>query len=162
MRQACGVQTRRERLVAPPSWWIGVLVFAAAWGWVALVVSGVPAAVVTGLLVGGATGGLLWAYGATVVVAGPEGLQVGRAHLPSRHVGHVEPLGPAATRALLGPDADARAWLQVRPYLDTAVRVDVDDPDDPTPYWVVSTRDPEAVAAALRPARPDPDSPLTR
>ena len=96
------------------------------------------------------------------LVAGPEGLQVGRAHLPSRHVGHVEPLGPAATRALLGPDADARAWLQVRPYLDTAVRVDVDDPDDPTPYWVVSTRDPEAVAAALRPARPDPDSPLTR
>jgi hypothetical protein len=30
------------------------------------------------------------------------------------------------------------------------VRIEVLDPDDPTPYWVVSTRHPERLIAALR------------
>lgn len=162
---------RRERLVAPPSWWIGAAVFALAWAWVALVVSGTAAAVVTfaGCLL--VVGGALWSYGSLVVAAGPEGLSVGPAHLPLAHVGAVRVLDAAGTRALLGPQADARAWLRVRPYVRTAVQVEVDDPADPTPYWLVSTRDPSAVAAALGragqdagpapadppPARPTPD-----
>jgi hypothetical protein len=30
------------------------------------------------------------------------------------------------------------------------VRVDVADPDDPTPYWLVSSRHPDKLAEALR------------
>lgn len=167
MRQAGSVQTRRERLLAPPSWWIAVAAFAIAWGWVAFVVAGPSAAVAVAVAVAVVTGALLWSYGSTVLEAGPEGLRVGRAHLTHEHVGSVVPLDAAGTRALLGPDADARAWLHVRPYIDTAARVEVDDPADPAPYWVVSTRDPAAIARALGrpagPAGPDPtiDEPST-
>ncbi len=49
----------------------------------------------------------------------------------------------------MGSEADARAYLLVRPYLKRAVRVTVVDPADPTPYWLVGTRHPEALAAAL-------------
>lgn len=160
MRQAGSVQTRRERLLAPPAWWIAVAAFAIAWGWVAFVVAGPPVAVAVALAVAAVTGALLWSYGSTVLEAGPDGLRVGRAHLTHEHVGAVTALDSAGARALLGPGADARAWLHVRPYIATAVQVEVRDPADPAPYWVVSTRDPSAIARALgRPAgptRPEP------
>lgn len=134
-------------------------VFALAWGWVALVVGGTLAAVVTFAACFVAVGAALWAYGSLVVEADDTGLGVGPAHLDAEHVGAVRALDAAATRAALGPQADARAWLRVRPYVRTAVMVEVDDPADPTPYWLVSTRDPHAVAAAL--GRPVPETGLT-
>lgn len=153
MRQAGSVQTRRERLLAPPAWWIAVAAFAIAWGWVAFVVAGPPTAVAVAVAVAVVTGALLWSYGSTVLEAGPDGLRVGRAHLTHEHVGAVTALDAAGARTLLGPGADARAWLHVRPYISTAVQVEVRDPADPAPYWVVSTRDPSAIARALgRPA----------
>lgn len=45
--------------------------------------------------------------------------------------------------------ADARAWKLLRAWIPTGVRVNVNDPADPTPYWYVSTRHPEALVAAL-------------
>lgn len=156
MRQACRVQNRRERLLAPLSWWLGVLAFALTWAWLLLVVAGTAAAVVTFVAVAVVCAAVVWVYGSTVVEAGPDGLRVGRAFLSADALGAVTPLDRTATRAALGPQADARAWLHVRPYVDTAVRVDVADPADPTPYWLVSTRRPQEVAAALgaRPSGP--------
>ncbi len=48
-----------------------------------------------------------------------------------------------------GVDADARAFLVTRPYLKRSVLVPVLDPDDRTPYWLISTRHPDRLAAAL-------------
>lgn len=161
MGQAGTVQTRRERLTAPLSWWLGALAFGAAWGWVALVLSGWGAGIAVGAAVALVTAALVWRYGDVVVEAGPDGLRAGRATLPTRHVGAVQALDAAETRAVLGPQADVRAWLLVRPYVRTAVRVELDDPADPTPYWVVSTRRPDLVAAALgaRPSAGGTDGP---
>ena len=78
-----------------------------------------------------------------------DGLRVGAAHLDTAHIGSVTPLDRVAFRTSLGPDADARAWLRTRPYVDGGVRVEVVDPSDPAPYWLVSCRRPDAVAAAL-------------
>jgi hypothetical protein len=36
-----------------------------------------------------------------------------------------------------------------RPWVKGAVQVHLDDPADPTPYWVVSSRNPTALASAL-------------
>ena len=55
----------------------------------------------------------------------------------------------------MGADADARAFLVLRPYLKRAVRVPMQDPADPTPYWLVGSRHPDALAAAIN-ARPRP------
>ena len=37
----------------------------------------------------------------------------------------------------------------LRPYVKTAVRVELTDPADPTPYWLLSSRHPQALASAL-------------
>ncbi len=61
-------------------------------------------------------------------------------------------LDATQTRAELGTRLDARAFLCQRGWIHTAVRVDLVDPLDPTPYWIVSTRHPDDLVAAL--ARP--------
>lgn len=76
-------------------------------------------------------------------------LTAGRAHVPLDVLGPARPLDREETRAALGPGLDARAYVCLRAWAGTAVRVEVRDPQDPTPYWLVSTRRPEALAAAI-------------
>lgn len=92
-------------------------------------------------------------YGHVLVAVRSDGFTAGRATLPAWAIGEVSALDAAAARAARGRDADPRAYLLVRGYAPCAVRVDVDDPDDPVPYWLVSTRHPERLATALRTAR---------
>ena len=82
-------------------------------------------------------------------------LTAGRARIPVDHARR--PVRPSTPRPPAGSpavDADARAYLLLRPYLRASVRVGIDDPADPTPYWLVSTRRPERLAAALVAAAP--------
>ncbi|NIJ12687.1 hypothetical protein FHU38_003031 [Saccharomonospora amisosensis] len=75
---------------------------------------------------------------------------VGDAHLPVRYVDRVEIIGKQHKRKALGPELDPAAFLVHRGWVPTLLRVWLADPDDPTPYWVVSTRHPERLAAVLR------------
>jgi hypothetical protein len=45
--------------------------------------------------------------------------------------------------------ADPRAFMLMRSYVRTAVRVEVTDPADPTPYLYLSTRSPQRLVQAL-------------
>ena len=143
------MESYRERLTVPRSWWLQALIFGGICGWI-VVVAASPSlglvAAVAGTVVAGV---LIWSYGSLTVRADANGLRVGAAHLDTPHIGSVTPLDRVAFRTSLGPDADARAWLRTRPYVDGGVRVEVADPSDPAPYWLVSCRRPEAVAAAL-------------
>ncbi|MFJ6652367.1 DUF3093 domain-containing protein [Microbacterium sp. NPDC091313] len=53
-------------------------------------------------------------------------------------------------RAARGPRMDGRSWVLVRGGIDGVLTIPVLDPDDPTPSWVVSTRTPDRLAAAIR------------
>jgi hypothetical protein len=97
-------------------------------------------------------GGLWWAGRIRIAVT-PDELRVDDARLPLRFVGAVMPLSPLQTRDLLGPGAETYAFVIQRPWVGTAVRVDLTDPADPTPYWVVSTRHPGELAAAIDASR---------
>ena len=41
------------------------------------------------------------------------------------------------------------AFVAIRPWIGPGVQIILDDPDDPTPYWVVSTRHPRRLMAAM-------------
>ncbi|TGO04813.1 DUF3093 domain-containing protein [Serinibacter arcticus] len=90
----------------------------------------------------------------TVTDGTDPGLRAGRAFLEAWHVGEVTELDREASRRALGPGSDARAYLAHRGWIRTAVRVRVLDPQDPTPYWLISTRRPAELAAALVSVRP--------
>lgn len=76
-------------------------------------------------------------------------LRVDDARLPLDVIAAVHPLGAEQRRDLLGRDADPLAFVIQRPWVPGGVRIDLDDPADPTPYWFVSSRHPERLAAAL-------------
>ena len=133
----------------PTSWWLmgtGLVVMV---GWAFFVVAPVVVAVAAAAVAAAVVYGGLQRYGAARVATDPDGFSAGRALLPYRHAGNVEALDAAATRRALGVEADARAFLLVRAYCSGAVKVTVDDRDDPAPYWLVSTRHPAALAARL-------------
>jgi hypothetical protein len=78
-------------------------------------------------------------------------LRAGRASLPLEVVGAVTPYRAAAATAQRGVELDARAWLLLRGWVGPVVRIELLDADDPTPYWLVSTRHPERLTAVLTP-----------
>ena len=138
-----------ERLVAPPLWWVGGTAVAV------MLAAGIHAGgtgaravapyVVLPLLVLG-----VLAYASRGRVRVDDGqLHVPGARIPLTHVGGVTPLDREATRRVRGPLAEPRAYVALRPWLPQSVRVQVEDPEDDTPYWLVGTRDPQALAAAL-------------
>jgi DUF3093 family protein len=76
--------------------------------------------------------------------------RAGRAEVPLTVVGDVDVLSAEEMRKARGVDADARAFLMIRGWLPVGVKVRLADPADPTPYWLVSSRQPDRLAAALR------------
>jgi hypothetical protein len=73
----------------------------------------------------------------------------GRAHLPLAIVSKATPFDGEKATAERGVRLDARAYLLIRGWIPGVVRVELDDPSDPTPYWLVSSRHPQRLAAAL-------------
>lgn len=142
--------TYGERLRVPLRWWVQATMFLATL-WLAFIVA-TPAWIAwtaTAVLVAITYGMFLLIGAARIEVAGG-GLRAGRAHVPLRFVGEPEPLDAEAARRAAGVEADARAYLLLRPYLKRAVRVPITDPADPTPYWLLATRRPGALAEAIR------------
>lgn len=81
-------------------------------------------------------------------------LRVGPAHVPVRHLGQVQVIHPSAKRRALGPDLDPAAFMRHSAWVGPMLRVELTDPQDPTPYWIFSVRRAEELAALLR-ASPD-------
>ena len=138
-----------ERLTVPLRWWVqGTMLVATLWLAVVVALPALAATAVTvvalGLLVLGFT-----SYGAARVAVEDGWFRAGRARIAVHHLGAVEALDAEETRRTAGVDADARAYLLLRPYLKRAVKVEITDPADPVPYWLVSTRHAEALVRAL-------------
>jgi hypothetical protein len=144
----------RERLFAPPLWWVTGMVTMLTFG--AIVWTGFDLGITLAIFgaVIAITAAFLLNWGrATIQVTGGE-LLAGSARLPLADVGEVLPLDEEQARALRGPRADPRAHLLIRPYLRSAVYVEVTRPDAASPYWLLATRRPSELAAAIESARP--------
>ena len=136
-----------ERHGVPLRWWVqGTMLVASLWLAVVVALPALAAWAVTAVAMALLTLGLL-SYGAARVTVRDGVFRAGRAHIDAAHLGVA--LDPEATRRTAGREADARAFLLLRPYLKRAVRVQITDPSDPAPYWLVSTRHPEELARAL-------------
>ena len=142
------VTVYRERLWAPPALYLATALVIPATLLVFLPISVLAAVrVAIGMEIGVLV--LLWVLAPTVEVTDTE-FRAGRAHLPRELVGEVAGYEGAEATTQRGPALDARAWTLFRGYVRGVVRVEVRDEADPTPYWLVSVRNPSAVVEALR------------
>jgi hypothetical protein len=85
-----------------------------------------------------------------VISLDDEWLRAGRARIRRELVGVAIALNADDMRAARGRSLDARAYLCIRGWLPLGVKVMLRDPDDPTPYWLISSRRPERLVSALR------------
>lgn len=144
----------RERLYAPLLWWVvGIAAMltcgAIVWTGFDLIIT---IAVFAGLI--GITAAFLLNWGrATIEVTAGE-IRAAGASLPLRLAGRVMALDEAQARAMRGPRADPAAHLVIRPYLRYAVYVELTGPGAQVPYWLIATRHPAELAAAIETSRP--------
>jgi Protein of unknown function (DUF3093) len=144
----------RERLWVPWWWWPPGLGLAAL---IALEVNqgvpGLPAWLPYAVLLPVAAVVLVWLGRTEVWVVGSSGpteLRVNTAHLPVDVVSRSAEVPRSAKSAALGRQLDPAAYVVHRAWVGPMVLLVLDDPDDPTPYWLVSCRHPDRVLAALR------------
>ncbi|MER5897215.1 DUF3093 domain-containing protein [Streptomyces sp. NPDC001876] len=137
-----------ERLTAPRTWWLIAFGVGVACALMLLPLGTLP-------MLGGLAGGTVAAavvvssYGSARVRVVADALVAGDARIPLSALGDAEALDAEEARAWRSYRADPRAFMLLRSYIPTAVRVKVTDPDDPTPYVYLSTREPQALVAAL-------------
>ncbi|MCX4515175.1 DUF3093 domain-containing protein [Streptomyces sp. NBC_01619] len=143
-----------ERLTAPRSWWLITVMVALSGGLVLLPLGPVP--MLGGLIAAGAlAAAAVSSYGSARIRVVADSLVAGDARIPVSALGEAEVLDAEEARAWRSYKADPRAFMVLRSYVPTAVRVPVTDPQDPTPYVYVSTRDPRGLVAALDAVRTD-------
>ena len=144
----------RERLWVPLWWWpVGIGLSAVLAAEVNMGVRGLPDWLPYALLAAVAVGALLWLSRIEVRVVGSGSdveLWAGQAHLPVSVVTRSAAVPRSAKSAALGRQFDPAAFALHRNWVGPMALVVLDDPDDPTPYWLVSTRHPDRLLAALR------------
>jgi hypothetical protein len=91
--------------------------------------------------------------GAPVIELRDGVLHAGRARIDVSLLSDPQEFTGEDARRARGQDLDPRDWHVIRGGMDGVVRMAVEDPDDPTPHWVISTRTPDRLAAAIRRAQ---------
>ena len=119
-------------------WWFAVpfLVFAALAAWV------------------------LFHWSSTVIrierdTDGTRWLVAGSAQLPADVVSRSLAVPKSAKRNAMGPQLDPAAFLVTHSWIPHLVMLVLDDENDPTPYWLVSSKDPRALLDAFVPEQAD-------
>lgn len=77
-------------------------------------------------------------------------LLVGRAHIDLKYIGEVTELDSQAMRKLRTRDADPMAFLGIRFWSSTGVKVEITDKRDETPYWLITSNKANQLAQALK------------
>lgn len=92
---------------------------------------------------------IAYAMRSTITFDGEE-LRIDRAHIESKYLGKVTILDSGAMRLLRTRDADPAAYLAIKFWAPTGIKIEVTDPRDPTPYWLITSKRGEEIAALLK------------
>jgi uncharacterized protein (DUF58 family) len=144
----------REHLRVPWPWWLIGLAVAAVLGTELAAGLNLLLAVTGYAVIALVIGAVLTRWSWPVVEVRDGELRAGRARLPLARAGEVSALDQAQSRQLRGPRADPAAFVLTRPYLKTAVYIEVSGGQSGEPYWLVGTRHPAELAGAIENSRP--------
>jgi hypothetical protein len=95
----------------------------------------------------------IWAalfFLAPVIQVGSSHLTVARAKIPRNLLGKIEEIAKDQIFYERGPKLEPAAYKVFQGTVKTAIKITLNDPNDPTPYWIISTRKPAQLAEVLR------------
>lgn len=76
-------------------------------------------------------------------------LLVGPAAIERAFIHNFKALEFKEYKRIRGVDADPASYLQIRFWVSTAIKIDLRDPKDKTPYWLISTNRANELAKVL-------------
>jgi len=94
---------------------------------------------------------ILWIFSPRIRIDN-ESFRAGKAQIDHRFISAMEAFRGEDAREQRGVKLDARAWLVLRPWIGPVVKITISDSQDPTPYWLVSSRHPDRLISAWREA----------
>jgi len=76
-------------------------------------------------------------------------LRIDQANIEKKYLGKVTVLDRSAMRLLRTRDADPAAYLAIKFWEPLGLRIDLNDSRDATPYWLITSKRGEEIAALL-------------
>ena len=87
---------------------------------------------------------------APVIKVGKTTLTVGKASIPRTLLGKIDVIEKDQIFLERGPRLDPAAYKVFQGTVKTALKIAIKDSNDPTPYWMISTRKPTQLATVLK------------
>ena len=106
-----------------------------------------------GVVIGSVLVLAIWAalfFFAPVIKVGKTTLTVGRASIPRSLLGRIDEIAKEQIFQERGPKLDPAAYKVFQGTVKTALKITIMDANDPTPYWILSTRKPAQLATVLK------------
>lgn len=147
MQSSSSAVRYREYVSPTPLWWATAVLIASCTVFMSWPVSKLWAVISAVVVVGLVIAGLLAAR--TRIVLTDDELVAGRAHISADLLTGARAFDAEESFVQRGRELDARAFIEFRPWAKRVVRIDFDDPSDPTPYWLISSRRPDEFARAI-------------
>ena len=76
-------------------------------------------------------------------------LRIDKAHIERKYLGKVTVLDSDAMRLLRTRDADPAAYLAIKFWAAKGIKIEIADSRDTTPYWLITSKRGEELAASL-------------
>ena len=155
---AANVPGYRER-VSPSLWFFAAALVCAPMVSLTLLPGGTAIALIVGVIVAVLIIVAL-VFSAPIVTVEKGHLRAGRARIDVSLLGEPRYYVGDDARHARGPGLSARAWHLIRAGVDGIVVIPIQDQDDPVTEWVISTRTPDRLIAAIHRAQRESGSVL--
>lgn len=91
---------------------------------------------------------LSW-LGSPLISITESNFSIGQVSIETKFLGKAEVVSPQDAFEERGVKLDSRAFTKFQIGVKQLVKIEITDPADPTPYWLIATRNPEVVAALI-------------
>ena len=91
---------------------------------------------------------LSW-LGSPLITLNPQTLSIGQASIETKYLGKAEVVSPQEAFLERGVKLDSRAFTKFQIGVKQLVKIEIQDKQDPTPYWLIATRNPEVLAGLI-------------
>ena len=91
---------------------------------------------------------LSW-LGSPLIALNQQTLSIGQASIETKYLGKAEVVSAQEAFLERGVKLDSRAFTKFQIGVKQLVKIEIQDKRDPTPYWLIATRNPEVLAGLI-------------
>jgi hypothetical protein len=91
---------------------------------------------------------LSW-LGSPLITLNKQTLSIGQASIETKYLGKAEVVSSQEAFFERGVKLDSRAFTKFQIGVKQLVKIEIQDKQDPTPYWLIATRNPEVIAGLI-------------